>query len=179
MNTALAEAEIDVATMQDCPMQAEPQQEHEWLQQLAGDWTFEGECIMSPDQPPMTSTGADSTRSVGGLWTVSEGTGTMPDGSAMTSLLTLGYDPQKQRYVGTFVASMMTHMWVYEGTLDASGKVLTLDTEGPSFTGDGTMTRYQDIITIRSPDHRTLESQAIGPDGTWVKFMTAHYRRKK
>jgi hypothetical protein len=53
----------------------------------------------------------------------------------------------------------MTHLWPYNGTLDAAGKVLTLDSEGPSFSGDGTMAKYQDIIEFIGDDHRTLSSQ--------------------
>ena len=55
----------------------------------------------------------------------------MPGCGPSTTIMTLGYDPQKERFVGTFVASMMTHMWHYNGSLDAAEKVLTLDTEGP------------------------------------------------
>ena len=159
-----------------CPMAAEPTRQHEWLQQLVGEWTAEMECIMGPDQPPMQSTGRETVRSMGGMWTLGEGEGEGPDGTKMSSLMTLGFDPQTQRYVGTFIASMMTHMWRYEGTLDETGKVLTLDTTGPSVTGDG-MVPYQDIITIESPDHRILTSRMRGPDGEWTEFMTAHYRR--
>lgn len=159
-------------------MDVKPQKEHEWLQKLVGEWTAEMECVMGPDQPPMKSKGSETTRSIGGLWTMGEGTGEMPDGSKATSVMTLGYDPQKQRYVGTFIASMMTHMWKYEGTLDASGKVLTLDTEGPGMSGDGKMMKYQDIMTFVDDDHRILTSRIQGEDGSWTQFMTAHYRRK-
>ena len=93
--------------------------------------------------------------------------------------MTLGYDPVLKHFVGTFVASVMTHLWVYHGSLDAAGKVLTLDTEGPSFSGDGKMVKYQDIIDFVSDDHRTLSSQGLGADGKWSQFMKAHYRRKK
>lgn len=160
-------------------MDAKPQKEHAWLQQLVGEWTSEMECVMGPDQPPMKNKGVESVRSIGGLWTMGEGSGEMPDGGKMTSMMTLGYDPQKQRFVGTFIASMMTHMWVYEGTLDAAGKELTLDTEGPGMSGDGKMMKYKDIITFVSDDHRTLTSRIQGDDGQWTEFMTAHYRRKK
>jgi Protein of unknown function (DUF1579) len=159
-------------------MKVEPQKEHAWLQKFVGKWTFEGECIMGPGQPPMKSTGAETVRSLGGLWVMGEGTGEAPDGSLVTSVITLGYDPQKQRFVGTFVASMMTHLWTYDGALDASGKVLTLDTEGPTFSGNGAMAKYQDIVELRSDDHRVLRSQMLGDDGKWHGFMTAHYRRK-
>lgn len=160
-------------------METKLQKEHAWLQKLVGDWTVEMECVMGPDQPPVKSTGVETTRSIGGLWTMGEGSGEMPDGSKMTSMMTLGYDPQKQRFVGTFIASMMTHMWVYDGALDAAGKVLTLDTEGPGMSGDGKITKYKDIITFISDDHRTLTSRIQGDDGQWTEFMTAHYRRKK
>ena len=155
----------------------EPQKEHRWLQRLVGEWTMEAEMSMGPDQPPMTSRGRERVRSLGELWTIGEGTGESPGGGTHESIMTLGYDPQTKRFVGTFIASVMTHLWPYNGTLDAAGKVLTLDSEGPSFAGDGTMAKYQDIFEFQSDDHRTLSSQFLGPDGQWVPFMKAHYRR--
>ena len=160
-------------------MNAKPQKEHEWLQKLVGEWTSEMDAMMGPDKPSETCTGTESVRSIGGLWTMGEGTGQMPDGGAATTFMTLGYDPVKGKYVGSFIGSMMTNMWLYEGTLDASGKVLTLDTEGPSFSGDGTTAKYKDVIEFKSDDHRILTSQVLGADGKWTQFMTAHYRRKK
>jgi hypothetical protein len=160
-------------------MQVEPQREHQWLQRLVGEWTFENECIMGPDQPPAKHTGTETIRSIGGLWTMGEGQGEGPDGTLVTSIMTLGFDPQLGRFVGTFIASMMTHLWIYNGTLDAAGKVLTLDTEGPDFSGGPNQVKYQDIIEFVSDDHRVLRSQLVGPDGKWNQFMTAHYRRKK
>jgi hypothetical protein len=103
----------------------------------------------------------------------------MPEGGVSTTLATLGYDPQKQRYVGTFIGSMMTHLWVYDGTLDAAGRVLTLDTEGPDFSAEGKMAKYKDVIEFKSDDHRELTSHMLGDDGQWHGFMTGHYRRKK
>ena len=160
-------------------MQAEPQKEHQWLQQLVGEWTSEAECSMGPGQPSTKSYGTERVRMVGGLWMVGEGQGEMPGGGTATMIMTLGYDPQKKRDLGTWIGSMMTHMWHYDGEMDASRRILTLSAEGPSMAGDGTMAKYQDIIEIKSKDHRTLSSRVLGPDGTWNHFMTAHYRRKK
>jgi hypothetical protein len=156
-----------------------PQKEHEWLQQLVGEWTYESEASMAPDQPPMKATGTESVRSLGGLWVLGESQGETPGGSPATMILTLGYDPQQKRFVGTWVGSMMTHLWVYDGSLDASGKVLTLAAEGPSFAKEGETTTYHDVIEIKSADHRVLSSRVQGEDGAWTTFMTAHYRRKK
>ena len=160
-------------------MFAEPQKEHQWLSRLVGNWTAQMECVMGPDQPPMKSEGKETVRSLAGLWTLGEGTGQSPGGTDVTSIMTLGYDPQRGKYVGSFVASCMTHLWKYEGTLNAEGTVLTLDTEGPSMAGDGSLAKYQDIIEFLSDDHRTLKSQVLQADGSWSQFMTAHYHRVK
>jgi Protein of unknown function (DUF1579) len=160
-------------------MKSQPQKQHEWLQKLVGEWTYEADCTMGPDQPPEKFKGSESVRSLGGVWVLCEGRGEMPDGGMATTLMTLGYDPQKKRYVGTWIGSMMTHLWVYDGALDAAEKVLTLDTEGPDFAAKGKMAQYKDVIEFKNDDHRLLASHMLGDDGQWHGFMTANYLRKK
>lgn len=157
-----------------------PQKEHEWLQQLLGDWTSEMECGFGmPGIDPAKSSGKETVRSLGGLWTVAEGEGTGPDGSTMKSLMTLGYDPEKGKYVGTFVASMMTHLWHYAGTIDGSGKVLVLETVGPicSENGPKGTANYRDSIEIVDQNHRIMRSHMLGDNGEWGLIMVATYHR--
>jgi hypothetical protein len=71
----------------------------------------------------------------------------------------------------------MTNLWVYDGSLDESGKKLTLETEGPDFANEGKTTSYRETIELLSNDHRTFSSSMLGADGKWTTFMTAHYRR--
>jgi hypothetical protein len=92
-------------------------------------------------------------------------------------MATFGYDVQKQRFVGSFIGSMMTNLWIYDGALDAAGKVLTLDTEGPGMSEDGKLARYRDVLEVVSADHRTMSSEIHGDDGTWTRFMSMTYRR--
>jgi hypothetical protein len=160
-------------------MQAEPRKEHQWLQKLVGEWTYETEAPAEPGRASEKWTGTERVRSLGGLWVVAEAQGEMPGGGTATTVLTLGYDPVRKRYVGTFLGSMMTHLWVYDGGLDPSGKVLTLDTEGPSFAAEGKTAKYKDVIEFKSDDHRVLTSHVRGEDGEWHGFMTANYRRNK
>ena len=160
-------------------MKTESSKEHQWLQQLVGEWTFEGTGEMGPGQPPHKMSGTESVRSLGGLWIIGEGRGVMPGGSPCTMVLQLGFDPVKGKFVGSWIGSMMANMWVYEGTLDVAGRVLPLDTIGPSFTDATKMTRYQDIIEVVSDDVRTLTSRSLGDDGKWFQFMKSEYRRKK
>jgi len=157
-------------------MQSEPQAEHHWLHRLIGEWSYEAECTMGPGQAPMRATGSERVRSLGGLWVVCEGHGEMPGGGPATMIMTLGYDPRTKRYRGTWVGSMMTHLWVYDGTLDAQERTLSLEAEGPDFSGEGSAL-YRDVIELRSDDHRVLTSHKLGEDGAWQAFMTARYRR--
>ncbi len=168
-------AETSTAT----PMKAEPHKEHQWLQRLVGEWTYEVEATMKPGEAPVKGTGTESVRSLGGLWIVAEGEGEMPGCGHAKTILTLGYDPQKGRFVGTWIGSMMMRLWVYEGTLDAAGNVLPLETEGPSMSAEAKTVKYKDVIELKSDDHRVMTSHMLGEDGKWHQFVTTHYRRRK
>jgi hypothetical protein len=152
-----------------------PTEEHQWLQKLVGEWNSTGAMKMGEEE--MKSTGTETITAFGGYWTVGEMRGKMPGSDVESkSVITLGYDPAKQKYVGTFVSDMMGFLWVYEGT--RKGNVLTLDAEGPSFKGDGTLAKYQDIIEVKSDREYELSSQVLGDDGRWTPFMSMNFSRK-
>lgn len=159
-------------------MMAEPRKEHRWLERLVGEWSYEAEAVMAPGQPPEVSRGTESVRSLGGLWIVGEGRGECPGGGPAHTLLTVGFDPEAGRFVGTWVGSMMTHLWRYDGWLDEAGKVLTLESEGPSFSGDGATAKYRDTTEFDGPGRRVQASEVLGGDGRWTRFMTARYQRR-
>ena len=110
---------------------------------------------------------------------MADGQGETPGGETATTLMTLGYDPQKKRFVGTFIASMMTYLWLYDGELDETERVLTLNSEGPDFSQEGKTAKYKDVIELKGDDHRVMTSHYLGDDGNWQVFMTANYRREK
>ena len=150
--------------------------EHEWLQQLVGEWSFEVEAVMPGGAPPEKHKGTESVRSMDGVWVVCE---MHSDAGSDNAVMTLGFDPRLDRVVGTFISSMMTHLWIYNGSLDRTGKILTMDCEGPSFTDPTKLVPYQDVIEIKSADQRILTSRARGNDGKWTQFMTSRYQRIK
>ncbi len=160
----------------DTEMKAEARMEHQWLRRLVGEWTVEGEASMAPGQPAEKYSGTESVRSLEGIWTICEG---RDEHGTSSSMMTLGYDPARGRFVGTFVAGMMTHLWIYDGELDADGKRLLLNAEGPSLTTEGQTGKYRDTIELVSDDHRVLTSSFLFDDGEWRQFMRADYRRTK
>ncbi|MBW9115883.1 DUF1579 domain-containing protein [Rhizobium cauense] len=147
-------------------------EEHRFLEKLVGVWDVAAP-EMSGDQR-----WTEIVRSLHGIWFVGEGSGQMPGGGAATTILTLGYSAARGKYIGSWIGSMMDYMWVYEGDLSPDGKVLNLYTRGPDFENAGAEQDYREQIIFTDDDHRTFNSSAKQPDGSWKQFMEAHYTRK-
>ncbi len=140
-----------------------PVAQHEWLQQLVGEWTSDGEGM----------TGTETVTAMGDLWIVGRG---RYDGGTGQSQVTLGFDPKRDRFVGTWVGTMGSYQWVYDGKLD--GNTLTLACEGPAFDGSGRMQNYRDVHEVIDEKNRTLKAYVEEADGSWRHFMTTTYTRK-
>jgi hypothetical protein len=156
-------------------MFGKPQKEHQWLDQLVGQWRFEHECQM-PDGSSSTTSGEMTCRSLGGLWLVCESTYQSPDGGGWTSIMTVGFDPTQNQYVGTFIGSMMPNIWPYHGVLDSTGKRLPLNSEGPKFDGSG-IGKYRDTIEIVDENTWLFTSELQADDHTWVQFLNGRHTR--
>lgn len=160
-------------------MQCEAVKQHHWLKRFVGEWEYQGQCVMEPGAAPLTFKGAERVRAIGDLWVVGESTGEMPGGAPATMILTLGFDPKKGRFVGTWIGSMATHLWTYDGHLDGEERVLTLETQGHSMTNPEQMTSYKDITEWKSNDHRAFRSVMLGDNGEWKELVSMDFRRAK
>lgn len=159
---------------------AKPQSQHAFLERLVGDWhmvSATGYPDYDPSDPKQRCT--ETIKSVGGLWIVSEGRGAMPDGTGMTTVLTLGFDPAKGQYVGSWIGSMMATFWTYTGWMEPDGKTLVLEAIGPKFDGSGEMTTYRDIVTLHDDDTRTFSGSVVQPDGSFQQFMSSDFKRTR
>jgi hypothetical protein len=159
------------------PPMPKPEKEHAWLEQLAGEWDSEAE-MTEPGKPPAKCKGTESARRIGGFWLQAESRMIFGE-QTMTGILTLGYDAQAKKYVGTWIDSMTGYMWKYEGTVDAGGKVLTLNTEGPRPDMPGKLSKFRETIEIKDKDHKVFSSSILGEDGKWTTFVTVRSTRKK
>lgn len=161
---------LGLAATQGPPPPPEPVPEHEWLQRLVGEW----DVCFAPAFDSAAVSGSEQFSKLGELWVVSAG---QADG--LQSMMTLGYDPEQQAFVGSWIDSVQTHMWLYRGQLDEGGEALTLETEGPSFSGDAGDRLYRDRIEWIDADNRRMTSSVRMPDGSWAEIMTASARRKR
>jgi hypothetical protein len=153
----------------------QPEEAHRWLHQLVGDWTFE-----SADAGGHA--GTERVRKLGELWVVGESEMRLPEGGTASAIITIGYDLDRKRFVGSWVGTMMAKLWVYDGELDFGGRMLSLYSEGPSFDEQGNFSktstsRYRDAIELNPDGTRTFTGSVQQPDRSWSTFMTVRYRR--
>lgn len=161
----------------DAPAMPQPVKEHEWLKQFVGEWDTTTEIFAAPDQPSLKAAGHESAKMIGGFWMMGENEGEMM-GQTFTGIMTLGYDPEKKRYIGTWVDSNTSTLWNYKGTLDEGGKILTLESEGYC-PMEGQVCQFKDTVEFKSKDERVLTGARLGKDGKWTKMMTVTAKRKK
>jgi hypothetical protein len=105
------------------------------------------------DKPLMKTKGTESVRSIDGLWIIAESKSTIMN-KPVTSILTLGYDFEQKKYVGTWIGSCMAYLWKYEGSVDRAAQTLTLLTEGPCPQFAATVTRLQSESRHVTPSGR-------------------------
>jgi hypothetical protein len=166
------------AMAQTPPEMPKPQKEHEWLTQLAGEWETAGEVVAVPGQPAITCKGKETVRAIGPFWIVCENQNSIME-MQMMGVLTIGFDPKKDKYVGTWIDSVSNFIWSYEGTLDEDGKKLTLLTEGPNPTNPTATAKYREVIELKDKDHKVFTSSIQTEDGQWMTFVTINARRVK
>lgn len=137
----------------------------DWLDQMVGDWTFEGRSV--PDDPEQVRTGVERvTRQ--GAWIVIDGEGYR---------FQLATDPATGRVTGDFVHWEYPKLWTYNGSVEADGR-LHLLSHGPDMQGQGSEAEYDDVFEIVSPDERRSIGRVKAADGTWQDFSRTTYRRK-
>ncbi len=166
------------AAMQEYMKYMMPSERHQVFAKMAGKWQgkmklWNGE---NPSQPPSESSDESEAKlQHGGRFLLEESKGTimgMP--SQRTSLI--GYDNHKKVYTQVFYSNMATATNIAQGTLDASGKVLTLFGE---FDDPSGKYKFKNVIRLQSDDVHIFESYRIRPDGTEHRAIEGVFTRVK
>jgi len=154
------------------PTLPKPQPEHQWLQQFVGEWESETESHMDPDREPEISKAIEHIRPLGAFWIVNEIDAEM-FGAPFHGIQTLGYDPQKHQFVGTWVDSVSCALWTYEGTLNKERTALTFYSEGPCPTSPDKLSKIKDVLEFKDKYHKIYTSYVLDSHGDWTLCMEA------
>jgi hypothetical protein len=151
-----------------------PQPEHRRLVQGVGTWDAAIESVGTDGKLHASKGVRVQKMGPGDFWILDDFRGEM-NGVRFTGHGALGYDPQKNAYVQSWI-SMAPTLMVFTGTFDRAGKVLTMTGDGPGI--DGAPIKMKNVTTWTSADSRTLEVFVILPDGKETKTMTITYARR-
>ncbi len=150
----------------------EPTQEHAHI--LSGVGTWEGTLTnFVPGMPTDPVPAKETIVGIGDLWTQStfecEFMGMPYKGTGC-----IGFDPDKKKFIGTWIDNTSTHLAIMEGEIDKSGKKLIMRWQAPDMmTGAMAPHRYE---AVHSKDAMT--STFYMGEGEGMKTMVIDMKRK-
>ena len=155
---------------------AAPGAPHELLAGMAGSWNARSKMWMEPGKPPMETSGTCEQRMIlGGRYLRQEFTGDMM-GTTFNGLGITGYDNHKESYVSTWMDSMSTAIFFFEGTAGPDGKTITQTcryddpVKGPL--------KWRSVTKIVDHDTHLFEMFVTDKSDKEEKMMEITYTRK-
>lgn len=156
---------------------AVPGRPHKLFATLEGHWTTRTRMWMEPDKLPVETTGScEQKMLLGGRYLQQEYTGDMA-GEKFSGVNLIGYDNFTKKYVSTWIDSMSTGIYCFEGGASEDGRTITQEAH------------YEDPVrgpltwrsTSRIVDHDTIEYEMviIPKGGKEEKMMEMTVSRKK
>ena len=162
----------------------QPGENHKYLEELVGSWSYQVKFWMVPGAPANESTGESVCKSVfGGRYFLTDASGKMemPDSSGQMKQIefkgmsTDGYDNVKQKFVSAWIDNMGTGIVTSEGTYDPATKTITYHTEEEMMPG--VKTQVRETLKFIDHNHHLLEWYE-NHDGQEAKIMEISYTRK-
>lgn len=170
-----AQQNKDAAAAPDVPM-AKPGPEHALLARDVGVWDATVEMRMAPGDKAQVSKGVEQSHLVGGLWLITDFKSQVM-GQPFEGRGALGFDPAKQKYVGTWVDSMSLSISPSEATYDAATRTLSGWMEGPDMSGK--IVRSRETTVWKNDDTRVFTIYSKSPDGVEFPGLQITYTRRK
>jgi hypothetical protein len=175
-SASLAGAQDKPAPPAGAPPMPKAGPEHEVLKADVGTWDATVESFMPGAPQPMVSKGTETNTLVGGMWLVTDFKSEMM-GQPFQGHGVSGWDPNKKKYVGTWVDTMSTGLGLSESTYDAATKTMNGTFEGPDPTGQ--IMKMKSTVVVKDPNTRVFTMSGPGPDGKDMTYMRITYNRRK
>lgn len=151
--------------------------EHAEVLRKAGDWLVRCTYYMGGEADPIEVDGRETGQMLGDLWCNSRFEADML-GSPLQGNGSLGFDPVKKKYVGTWKDSATPFLYTFEGTFDPV--IGVFDLAGENFDPvRQCLAVYRSRVEFISADEHVLDLSIDVPEGLPIKVLRYHYRRKK
>lgn len=136
---------------------AMPSPEHRLLQQFVGTFDTVTEFAIPGSAEPFRVPGRETCRlDMGGFWIVFD----LESGEPPTNFRghgIMGFDTQKQKFVGVWVDPSAATLQLSEGSVDESGKVFTMLGSMPDYFGTGKEIVTRQVSRIVDADKKEFE----------------------
>ena len=168
---------MDVEEMMEVYSQlATPGIPHKQLAGLVGSWGTKTRAWMEPDKPPMEGTGVcEQKMLLDGRYLQQKYTGEMM-GSPFSGINLIGYNNHTGKYVSTWIDSMSTGIYYFEGTAGEDGKTITQESSYDDPVR-GPMT-WRSVMRIVDSNNVEYEMYLIPKAGKEEKMMEMTLARK-
>ncbi len=154
-----------------------PGEPHKLLAGLEGTWTTRTKSWMEPGTPPVETTGTcEQKMLLGGRYLQQEYTGDMM-GEPFTGINIMGYDNHTKKYMSTWIDTMSTGIYYFEGTASADDKTITQESSyddpvrGPMV--------WRSVSRIKDDNTLEYEMYFIPEGGKEEKVMEMTVTRKE
>ena len=163
-NEGKQEGKMDMEAMMEVYKKlAIPGAPHKLLARMAGSWITSTRTWMEPDKPPMETTGTCEARMLlEGRYLQQDYAGEMM-GSLFAGINVIGFDNHTKKYVSTWIDSMSTGIYFFEGTAVPDGKTITQESryddpaQGPMMWRS--VTRIEDDNTLKYEMYTTRQGE--------------------
>jgi hypothetical protein len=156
---------------------AQPTPQHELLKKDVGTWDATMRMWFTPNAEPLVSNGIENNKLLdGGLWLISHYEGKIAD-TRFVGCGTVGFDPVKQKYVGTWIDNVTSSLSVMEGDYDQATNTLTMiSRRRDPHTGQSQTTKS--TLQYVDNDTRIFEFLVPDADGKYWKMLEIKYVRR-
>ena len=138
-----------------------------------GDWNVVIKMFGDPSGKPAVGKGTETNFMLGDMWLISHFKGDIM-GTTFEGLRQTAFDPEKKKFVGSWVDSKSPYPTHMEGIWDE--KTQTMTSMGIGKVPSGNEIKTKMVVTYNKDDSRTFTMYAI-MNGEEMKMMELHYTR--
>jgi hypothetical protein len=138
-----------------------------------GDWNLVIKMFGAPGAAPAISKGTETRFMLGDMWLIGHFKGQIM-GASFAGLRQTGFDPQKNKFVASWVDSTSRYPTQMEGTWDAKTSTMTWIGTGKSPSGSEMRAK---IVVAYNEDGSHISTMYAMRNGQEMKMMEFHYTK--